>query len=108
MSTENRVSGLHLSDNQRICELKSLENATFCPSQFDHKKQQQNYCDLVGTIIITSLPCLNQLKDVAFKHIQHQYSKEMKQATNRVSWVIAHKKSAHYVLHQNTKLAFKI
>ena len=100
MSTENRVSGLHLSDAQPICEMKTLENATFCPSQFDHKKQRQNYCDLVGRIITTSLPCLNHLKDVASKHIQHQYSKtkEMKQATDTVSWVIV-----HYLLDQNNQ-----
>ena len=85
MSTENRVSGLHLSDCEPICELKMLENATFCPNQFDHNKQRQNYCDLVGRIITTSLPCLNQLKDAASKHIQCQYFREMKQATDTVS-----------------------
>lgn len=85
MSTENRASGLHLSDSKPICEMKTLENATFCPNQLDYKKQRQNYCDLVCRIITTSLPCLNQFKDAASKHIQHQYSREMKQATDTVS-----------------------
>ena len=54
-------------------------------SYSDHKKQRQNYCDLVGRIVTDSLPCLSELKDVAVKHIPHQYSKEMKEATDTVS-----------------------
>ena len=85
MSTENRVSGLHLPDEEPICKLETVENGTFCPTQLDHKKQRQNYCDLVGRIVTDSLPCLSELKDVAVKHTPHQYSKEMKEATDTVS-----------------------
>jgi hypothetical protein len=43
ISTENRVSGNHLSDDKPIGMLHELENATFCPSKYEHIKQRENY-----------------------------------------------------------------
>ena len=33
MSTENRLSRLHLPDEKPICKLETVENGTFCPTQ---------------------------------------------------------------------------
>ena len=85
MSTENRVSGNHLNNDKPICELSELENATFCPSKFDHNKQHQNYIDLVCRVVTNSIPCLNSLKDAVIHHISHQYSKDMMKYTDTVS-----------------------
>lgn len=85
MSTENRVSGNHLPNDNPICELNELENATFCPSKFEHNKQRQNYVDLVGRVMTNSIPCLNSLKDAVTHHIPHQYFKQMTKSTDTVS-----------------------
>lgn len=85
MSSENRVSGNHLLGDKPICDLSQLENATFCPSKFEHNKQRQNYIDLLSRVMTNSIPCLSNLKDAVVHHIPHQYSKEMTQPTDTVS-----------------------
>ena len=59
MSTENRVSGGYLSHDKPIGTLHELENATFCPSKYEHIKQRENYITLVGSVVTDSIPCLN-------------------------------------------------
>ncbi|XP_028413964.1 uncharacterized protein LOC114536823 [Dendronephthya gigantea] len=82
MSTENRVSGNHLNNDKPICDLNALENATFCPSKFEHSKQRQNYIDLVSRVMTNSISCLKGLKEAVTYHISHQYSKEMAKPTD--------------------------
>ena len=69
----------------QLCILDELENGTFCPNYWEHKKQRQNYIQLVARAIAENVPCLEGLKDFAVKHIPHQYSEEMKQPTDTVS-----------------------
>ena len=73
----------------QLCILDELENGTFCPNYWEHKKQRQNYIQLelysTYSAIAENVPCLEGLKDFAVKHIPHQYSEEMKQPTDTVS-----------------------
>ena len=85
MSTENRVSGNHLSDARPICELMDMENGKCCPSKLEHNQQHENYVQLVSRVVAQELPCLDFLKDVTVPHIPHQYSSVMKQKTDTVS-----------------------
>ena len=86
MATENRVSGNHLADDQPTCSLLDMENGKCCPNQYEHKLQRDNYVQLVSRVITQELPCLRFLSEVAVNHIIHQYSSNMKQATETVSY----------------------
>ena len=42
ISTDNRVNGNHLANDRQICPIDELENGSFCPNYWEHKKQRQN------------------------------------------------------------------
>ena len=42
MSTENRVSGAHLRQNEPIGDISTLENGKCVPNQAEHRKQEEN------------------------------------------------------------------
>ena len=81
MSTENRVSGIHLID------IMDMANEKVLPSQFDHSKQQNYYVVLVSRYIMEEIDCLKFLKGVTTPHICHQYSDESKLKTEMVSLI---------------------
>jgi hypothetical protein len=81
MSTENRVTGNHLSDKTPLDGILDMENGKCLPDHPDSVKQRENYIALVGRII----PCLEFLSKVATHHIPHHYRKEMNTKTNTVS-----------------------
>lgn len=85
MSTENRVSGNHLSDEKPLYGVLDLENAKCIPDHQDSLRQRQNYIALVGRIITKNLPCLEFLTSAATQHIPHQYKREMSMKTDTVS-----------------------
>ena len=86
MSTENRVSGNHLSDVTPEEGVLGMENGKCLPDHSDSVKQRLNYIDLVGRIITAHIPCLAFLSDVAKQHIPHQYKDEMRAKTDTVSY----------------------
>ena len=78
MSTENRVSGNHLSDEPLTDGVLEMENGNCLPSHLDNAKQRENYIILVERIIATNVPCLNFPLDVTTPHIPHCYRREMR------------------------------
>ena len=87
MSTENRVSGNHLSDQQPIADIMDMANEKVLPSQLDHSKQRNDYVVLVSRYITEEIDCLKFLKGVTTPHIRHQYSDESKLKTETVSLI---------------------
>ena len=55
MSTENRVSGNHLTDEKPICHLNDLENGKCCPNQLEHNQQHSNYVNLLSRVITNEI-----------------------------------------------------
>jgi len=80
----NRVSGLHLPDEEPICQLSDLPNGAVLPQAKDHLNNRENYKVLVGRIITECIPVLNFLKHAVQKHIHHKYSVEMAQCSTKV------------------------
>ena len=80
----NRVSGLHLADDEPICQLSDLPNGAVLPQAKDHLNNRENYIVLVGRIITECIPALNFLKHAVQKHIHHKYSEEMVQCSSKV------------------------
>ena len=86
MSTENRISGNHLSmDKTSPKTVMDLSNGKFLPDRKEHTNQRENYADLVSRILVDNINCLQFLKDHVVYHIKHQYSKEMADPTIVVS-----------------------
>ena len=89
MAVENRVSGNHLSDTKPDADgLLQMENGLCLPSRHDHHLQRQNYITLT-TRAIVEIPCLTFLKPVVCQHIQHQYSKETREKSQMVLYLVA-------------------
>lgn len=109
MCTENRISGNHLQNDAQLCKMEEVENGVFCPSYNEHRKQRQDYIQLIGRCISENIPCLEPLNEVAVQHISHQYSTEMKQTTDTVSIMISLGTLVSYrgVLYVSVKAQFK-
>ena len=88
MTTENRVSGKHLSDVQPVNGVLELENGKCLPSCRDNVKQRCNYIALVGRVITANIEYLKFLQDVTTMHIPHCYMKEMSSKSETVSNII--------------------
>lgn len=86
MSTENRISSKHLSDDKPdLDKLAEFDNGMCFPSDSDHRLQKQNYVALIARIAVTHVDCLKPLEDVVSKHIKHKYSSSSCKPTNTVS-----------------------
>ena len=85
MSTENRVSGSHLSDEPKADGVLNMENGKCLPSPQDNAKQRENYITLVERIVATNIPCMNFLLNASTPHIPNQYRNEVKNKTETVS-----------------------
>ena len=85
MSTENRVSGNHLSmvegSAKRILE---MDNGKCLPDRNEHSAQRDNYADLVSRILVDNIKCLGFLKAHVIRHIKHPYSRDMTKPTETV------------------------
>lgn len=90
MAVENRVSGNHLSDTKADADgLLQMENGLCLPSPQDHHLQRQNYITLT-TRAIVEIPCLAFLKPLVCQHIPHRYSKETREKSQMVLYLVAH------------------
>ena len=85
MSTENRVSGNHLSDEVPANGVLQMPNGKCLPDAHDNARQRENYIFLVAKIITANIPRLEFLSSVTVQHIPHCYQKEMKGKTDTVS-----------------------
>lgn len=85
MSTENRVSGVELSNEKKPHGIMDLENGKCIPSPGDHILQRRNFITLVERVIVANIRSLEFLADVVTPHTQHKYSSEMRKKTNTVS-----------------------
>lgn len=85
MATENRVSGNHLSDEERPGGILEMNNGFCIPNYHESILQRENYIALVGRIITKNLPKLEFLANTATQHIPHQYKKEMSAKSDTVS-----------------------
>lgn len=83
MSTENRVSGCHLSD-QLIADIMDMANGKVLPSQLDHSKQRNHYVVLVSRYISEEIEGLKFPNGATTSHIQHQYLDESERKTKTV------------------------
>lgn len=90
MSTENRVSGNHLSYGKPIANIIDMDNGIVLPSKLDQKKQRNDYVVLVSRYLVEEISCLHVLKNAVVQHIPHQYSDEMKKKTKTVSLIGNH------------------
>lgn len=87
MSTENRVSGNHLSNDPPEGGIMDMPNGICIPDQIESQQQRENYITLVERLLCKYLPCLEFLSDVTVQHIPHLYKKEMSAKTKTVSIV---------------------
>eukprot|EP00794_Sanderia_malayensis_P008410 gene8410-9308_t len=81
MSTENRVSGCHLQDQEPQCDLQQLENGKFVPDRIEHSNQRRDYIHHASKIATKYIPCLNSLMEVVPKYIKHLHMEETAAAT---------------------------
>ena len=88
MSTENRISGTHLSRTAPVGDIVTMENGKCVPNHAEHQKQKENYVVLVSRIITAHIQCLKPLEGVVVKHIPHQNKKETAQPTETVSPIL--------------------
>ena len=85
MSTENRVSGNHLSMVEGSAErILEMDNGKCLPDRNEHAAQRDNYVDLVSRIVVGNINCLEFLKAHVICHIKHPYSREMAKPTENV------------------------
>ena len=76
MSTENRVSGNHLSMVEGSAErILEIDNGKCLPDRNEHAAQRENYADLVSRIVVDNINCLQFLKAHVVRHIKHPYSR---------------------------------
>ena len=99
MSTENRVSANHLSDEVPTNGVLQMANGKCLPDARDNAMQRENYIFLVAQIITANIPCLEFLSSVTVQHIPHTYQKEMKGKTDTVSKTILLERIAQVVVH---------
>ena len=75
MCTENRVSGNHLSMEERSKKsILEMDNGKCIPDSAEHVTQRENYASLVSRIAVDNIDCLGFLKEHAVRHIKHMYS----------------------------------
>ena len=82
MSTENRVSGNHLSDQTPLGGIKEMENGKCLSTTTDNAKQRQNYIILVERVITT-------------KHYNHVYRICIHDSNNLIN---QHRTARDYVI----------
>ena len=99
MSTENRVSGNHLSDAQPEEGIFAMANGHCLPSPRDNAEQRHNYIVLVERVIAQNIPCLQFLSETVTAHIPHLYRDEVKAKTDtvRILYLLVH--SLPYFIH---------
>lgn len=73
------------SPNESQADIKSLPVSTFLPSASDCAALKANYAVLVERILVEDIPCFQHLKTHVTKHIDHQYSEQMKEQSVTVS-----------------------
>lgn len=84
LSVENRVSENHLSSVKPAADaVMQMENGVCLPTRHEHHLQRENYITLTERALV-EIPCLSFLKPVVYKHIPHQYSKEMAEKSEMV------------------------
>lgn len=107
LSPENRVSGNELSDVPPAEGIINMENGKCLPSTLDNTRQRENYIKLVERIMVNNIPCLGFLSDVCTTHIQHKYSHEMSQKTDKVSNILMIIMNS-YLFKFNNKLTLRL
>ncbi len=87
MSTENRISANHLSDESKnkVEAVRNINNTKFLPCRQELELQRSDYATLICRIITKHIDCLKFLNDVTLKHILHRYSRETSKPTETVS-----------------------
>ena len=84
MSTENRVSGNHLSMVEGSARILEMDNGKCLPDHNEHAAQRDNYAYLVSRIVVDNIKCLGFLRAHVVCHIKHPYSREMTKPTKTV------------------------
>ena len=85
VSTENRVSGNHLSMVEgSVKRILEMDNGKCLPDRNEHSAQRDNYADLVSRILVDNIKWLGFLKAHVIRHIKHPYSREMTKPTETV------------------------
>ena len=84
MSTENRISGNHLTDDVPQGGSEDMENGLCIPNRQEHRTQRQNYIRLVSRICVEHISYLKPLSCMLPKHIPHVYSEQASQPTETV------------------------
>ena len=97
MTTENRVSASHLSDEVPTNGVLQMVNAFLVLVTMQCKRE--NYICLVAQIITANIACPEFLSSVTVQHIPHTYQKEMKGKTDMVSETILLERIAQVVVH---------
>ena len=82
----NQVSDWDLPDDQPIRPIMDLPNSSFLPSTEEHSKLRHDYIILVSRTLIKYCKYFKQFSKMVTSHIPHQFSKEMKQQSEVVSY----------------------
>ncbi|CAC5425837.1 unnamed protein product [Mytilus coruscus] len=82
---ENRISGNHLDNTVAKGDANTVPFTTFIPSQLELDSIASDFTFLVAKIWSQHIPHFNIFAPVLPEYIEHQYMKEMKQKTTRVS-----------------------
>ena len=87
-AVKNRVLANHLSNDNPVKSVLELENVEFLLSPEDNEAYLHNITALVTRVVARNIPAFSQYKDIAVKHILHEYSDVMKEKSDQVSTCI--------------------
>ena len=84
-AVKNHVLANHLSNDNPVKSVLELENVEFLPSTEDNEAYLHNITALATRVVVRNIPAFSQFKDIAVKHILHEYSDVMKEKSDQVS-----------------------
>ena len=95
----DRVNCIGLSDEKLSGDITTLPLSTFVPSSIECITLRKNFAVLLGRVVVEKLEYFKKFQCCVVKHIQHEYSEEMKQK----SCLVSHYTSCTYqCLHLST------
>jgi hypothetical protein len=86
MALKGRIDFQHLDSVNPSANLLQVPITTFLPSVDDNYTMREDMIHAVSLILVNSLPAFSIFKDVIPEHFRHQYSENMKNKTEIVSF----------------------
>ena len=86
-AARNRIPTSHLDDNQQLKDINELSLSDFLPTVADCTAIRSNFVVLVARTLVRHLDYFSRFKKSVPTHIEHQYSRHMKEKSVVVSTV---------------------